>query len=187
MLERLADRGLLAITSFIFGMDNDTPGSAERTLERMRDWPPGIPVFGTLVPLPGTPLYARLETAGRLTRPKHWLDFHAFRMAHEPLRMSAEEAHAEVRHAWTSSYSPTAIAAAVERMGERPLAQRATLLIGRLFFRGIYFPQIGARDWLALAWRSRRTILGLAAEGLAARRNRRKARDEVPSPLGSAS
>jgi len=145
VLERLAERGLIAITSFIFGMDNDTPGSAERTLDRMRSWPPGLPVFGTLIPLPGTPLYDRLEAAGRLTRPKHWLDFHPFKMAHEPMKMSADEAHAEVRHAWTSSYEPAAIGAAVSRMGDRPLTHRATLLIGRLFFRGIYFPQMGTR------------------------------------------
>jgi radical SAM superfamily enzyme YgiQ (UPF0313 family) len=173
VLERLAERGLVAITSFIFGMDHDTPGSAERTLERMRAWPPGLPVFGTLVPLPGTPLYTRLEAAGRLTRPKHWLDFHPFRMAHEPLRMSTDDAHAEVRHAWVSSYSPEAIGAAVEQLRDRPLAHRATLLIGRLFFRGIYFPQTSTREWLKVLGQNRRTILALVGEGVSAWRARR--------------
>jgi len=32
VLERLALRNVYAITSFIFGMDNDTPGVADRTL-----------------------------------------------------------------------------------------------------------------------------------------------------------
>jgi len=50
-LERLAKRNLYAITSFIFGMDNDTPGGAVRTLEQIRSWPPGLPVFGLLTPL----------------------------------------------------------------------------------------------------------------------------------------
>ena len=44
-------------------MDNDTPGAAERTLEQIRSWPPGLPVFGTLIPFPSTPLYKRLEVA----------------------------------------------------------------------------------------------------------------------------
>ena len=69
MLERLAKRNIYAITSFIFGMDNDTPGVAERTLQQVRTWPPGLPIFGLLTPLPATPLYKRLEAAGRLTRP----------------------------------------------------------------------------------------------------------------------
>jgi len=75
VLERLTQRSVYAITSFIFGMDNDTVGVAERTLQQVRTWPPGLPIFGLLTPLPATPLYKRLETAGRLTRPKHWKEF----------------------------------------------------------------------------------------------------------------
>jgi len=72
VLQRLAQRNVYAITSFIFGMDNDTVGVAERTLKEIRTWPAGLPIFGLLTPLPATPLYKRLEAAGRLTRPKHW-------------------------------------------------------------------------------------------------------------------
>src|SRR5687768_15522294 len=97
VLERLSKRHIHAITSFIFGMDNDTPGTAERTLQQIRSWPPGLPVFGTLTPFPSTPLYKRLEVAGRLTRPKHWLDFRPFAMAHTPLKMSNEETQTEVK------------------------------------------------------------------------------------------
>jgi hypothetical protein len=59
VLDRLAQRKIYAITSFIFGMDNDTPGVAERTLEQIRSWAPGLPVFGTLTPFPSTPQYNR--------------------------------------------------------------------------------------------------------------------------------
>src|SRR4029077_2695564 len=52
VLNRLAERDLFAIPSFIFGMDNDTPGVAERTLKEIRTWAPGLPVFGLLTPLP---------------------------------------------------------------------------------------------------------------------------------------
>src|SRR5664280_399795 len=55
VLERLAERNVYAITSFIFGMDNDSVGVAERTLEQVRTWPPGLPIFGLLTPLPATP------------------------------------------------------------------------------------------------------------------------------------
>jgi radical SAM superfamily enzyme YgiQ (UPF0313 family) len=94
VLERLAQRNVYAITSFIFGMDNDTPGVAERTLQEIRTWPPGLPIFGLLTPLPATPLYKRLEAAGRLTRPKHWQKFIPFEMAHTPLKMTIAQAHA---------------------------------------------------------------------------------------------
>ncbi len=114
VLERLAKRNVYAITSFIFGMDNDTTGVAERTLEQVRTWPPGLPIFGLLTPLPATPLYKRLETAGRLTRAKHWQEFIPFSMAHTPLKMTIEEAHAEVNYGWANSYSPEALAQAVD-------------------------------------------------------------------------
>ena len=91
-------------------MDNDTVGVAERTLQQVRTWPPGLPIFGLLTPLPATPLYKRLEAAGRLTRPKHWREFIPFAMAHTPLKMTIEEAHAEVRYGWNHAYSPEAIA-----------------------------------------------------------------------------
>ena len=47
VLQRLAQRNIYAITSFIFGMDNDT-GVASRSLKEIQSWPPGLPVFGQL-------------------------------------------------------------------------------------------------------------------------------------------
>ena len=88
VLQALARRNVYAITSFIFGLDHDTPGVAERTLAQIREWPPVLPVFGQITPFPATPLYARLENEGRLTRAKHWLEFAPFRMAHTPLHIT---------------------------------------------------------------------------------------------------
>jgi radical SAM superfamily enzyme YgiQ (UPF0313 family) len=170
VLQRLADRNVFAITSFIFGMDNDTVGVAERTLQEIRTWPPGLPIFGLLTPLPATPLYKRLEAAGRLTRPKHWQEFIPFAMAHTPLKMTIEEAHAEVKYGWAKSYSPEAIAKALASVAHKPLGFRINILIARLCFRGIYFPQLGRFAWVKTISQNRRTILGLFREGLGLRR-----------------
>jgi radical SAM superfamily enzyme YgiQ (UPF0313 family) len=170
VLERLAQRDIHAITSFIFGLDNDTPGAADRTLEQIRSWPPGLPVFGTLIPFPSTPLYKRLEVAGRLTRPKHWLDFQPYKMAHTPLKMSIEQTHAEVLHAWTSSYSPEAIGAAVDAAADKPIGHRVNILIARLCFRGIYFPQMGKWEWTKVIAQNRRTIFKIVRDAFGARR-----------------
>jgi radical SAM superfamily enzyme YgiQ (UPF0313 family) len=166
VLNRLADRNVYAITSFIFGMDNDTVGVAERTLNEVRSWPPGLPIFGLLTPLPATPLYKRLEAAGRLTRVKHWQEFIPFAMAHTPLKMSIDEAHHEVRVGWDSSYSPEAIEKAVDSLRGKPLGYRINILIARICFRGIYFPQMGRFAWLKAILENRRTILKLIKQGL---------------------
>ena len=172
VLERLARRNVYAITSFIFGMDNDTPGVAERTLKEIRTWPPGLPIFGLLTPLPATPLYKRLAEAGRLTRPKHWQEFIPFEMAHTPLKMTIAEAHAEVKYGWASSYSSEAMAQAVDALREKPLGYRINIFIARMCFRGIYFPQMGPSAWLKLIWQNRRTIFSLTREGFATWRGR---------------
>ncbi len=179
VLERLAQRNLLAITSFIFGLDHDTPGVADRTLSEIRGWPAVLPVFGQLTPFPSTPLYARLAAAGRLTRPKHWLDFAPYLMAHTPLKMTIAEAQAEVGKGWTDSYSPEAIARAVDSLDGKPLWLRISMFLGRLSFRGIYFPQMSRWAWLKLALQNRRTIFKLLrsafSAGIEARRRRANA------------
>src|ERR1700737_288307 len=185
VLERLAKRNVYAITSFIFGMDNNTPGVAERTLEQVRTWPPGLPIFGLLTPLPATPLYKRLKATGRLTRPKHWQEFIPFAMAHTPLKMTIEEAHAEVKYGWAHAYSPEAMAQAVEALDEQPLGYRINIFLARLCFRGIYFPMMGRLAWLKVIAQNRQTIFKLAKEAVFGRRSRPRTPDRQ-SPYGDA-
>ncbi len=174
VLDRLASRNIYAITSFIFGMDNDTTGVAERTLEQIESWSPGLPVFGQLTPFPSTPLYTRLEKEGRMKRPKHWLEFAPFEMAHTPLKMSITGARAEVGEAWERSYSAKRNAEALEAIKNQPIEYRIGHLVARLFFRGIYFPQMKKRDWMKLLFDNRQTILGLTKEGFSTYRAARK-------------
>src|SRR4029077_13581031 len=110
---------VFAITSFIFGMDYVTVGVAESTLKEIHTWPAGLPIFGLLTTLPATPLYKRLEAAGRFTLPNHWQEFIPFAMPHTPLKMTIEEAHAEVRKGWASAYSPEAMAQAVDSLKDK--------------------------------------------------------------------
>src|SRR5688572_13720930 len=176
VLDGLARRNIYAITSFIFGMDNDTPGVATRTVDEIESWAPGLPVFGQLTPFPSTPLYDRLEKAGRLSRPKHWLDFAPFVMAHDPLKMTIEEAKTETFNAWSRSYSPERNWSAIQAIRNTPIQTRIGHLVARLFFRGIYFPQMNKRAWLKLIYDNRKPIIALTSEGLRTWRNARKNR-----------
>jgi len=166
VLQLLARHGLYAITSFIFGMDGDRSGIADRTLEQIHSWPPGLPVFGLLTPYPATPLYDRLAAAGRLTRPKHWLDFKPFVLAHSPLGLTADEAKAEVCKAWEASYSPAAIGPAMDWLQTKPLAHRTVHLGVHLLFRGVYFPQMKWHEWLHVLFQNRHAILRVIGQVL---------------------
>jgi radical SAM superfamily enzyme YgiQ (UPF0313 family) len=164
VLERLAARNIYAITSFIFGMDNDTPGVAARTVAEIESWPPGLPVFGQLTPFPATPLYDRLQKAGRLARPKHWMDFAPFVMAHTPLKMTISEAREEVQKAWSSSYSAKRNRQALKAIQDAPVQFRIGMLVSRLFFRGIYFPQMSRWAWIKLVAQNGSSIFNLTRE-----------------------
>jgi len=157
-------------------MDNDTVGVSERTVGEIETWAPGLPVFGQLTPFPATPLYDRLQKAGRLHRPKHWLEFAPFVMAHNPLKMTIEEAKDETFRAWSRSYSPERNWEAIQAIRSTPIQTRIGHLVARLFFRGIYFPQMSKRAWLKLLFENRKPILSLSREGIGTWRRARKRR-----------
>jgi radical SAM superfamily enzyme YgiQ (UPF0313 family) len=179
VLDRLAKRNIYAITSFIVGLDNDTPGVADRTLEQIESWPPGLPVFGQLTPFPATPLFDRLVKAGRLTRPKHWLEFAPYQMAHEPLKMTIPETQSELDQAWARSYSPERNLQVVNQLSDHPINYRVIHFIMRLFFRGIYFPQMNKRAWLKVIFQNRRSIFSLSREAIGAIRSSKKNKKRV--------
>ncbi|MGA3016463.1 MAG: radical SAM protein [Bryobacteraceae bacterium] len=182
VLQSLASRNVYAITSFIFGLDNDTPGVAARTLDQIREWPPVLPVFGQITPFPATPLYTRLQKEGRLTRPKHWLEFAPFRMAHTPLKITIPEVQTEVRYAWTNSYSPAATQRALDSIAQEPAAYKINHLASRLFFRGIYFPQKGVWSWLRLIAQNRGPLYSVVKDCFTQWHGTRRSPDPVFIP-----
>lgn len=174
VLNRLARRNIYAITSFIFGLDNDTPGVADRTLKEIEQWPPVMPVFSPLVPLPGTPTYKKLGAEGRLTRPKHWLNFKHNSLAHTPLKMTISETRAELDRAWLNSYSPKSNERALDWFDSGKTNEQIMHLIMRMFFRGIYFPQRNTRVWTRLVAQNHRPIIRMIKQGYGKYKEERK-------------
>jgi hypothetical protein len=130
----------------------------------MREWPPVLPVFGQITPFPATPLYDRLAREGRLTRPKHWLEFAPFRMAHTPLKISVAGVQEEVKYAWTNSYSPAATQRALDSIADEPVPYKISHFAARIFFRGIYFPPKSAWQWFKLIARNRASVYRIVRE-----------------------
>jgi hypothetical protein len=97
-------------------------------------------------------------------------------MAYDPLKMTIEDAKAETFEAWSRSYSPERNQAAIESIAHAPIQTRISHLVARLFFRGIYFPQMSKRAWLKLLFDNRKPIAGLAREGFSTWRRSRQSR-----------
>ena len=74
VVAKLHRRGIAVYGTFVFGYDGDTPDTIARSLDFALSSRLEIANFNPLTPTPGSPLYDRLETEGRLLRPKWWLD-----------------------------------------------------------------------------------------------------------------
>jgi hypothetical protein len=102
-------------------------------------------------------------------------------MAFTPKNISISEAEAEVRKAWSDSYSAEAVAAAMTKLRNRPFREKSVFFFARLLFRGIYFPQMRRREWLWLLVLNRRAIIQLIREAVPAHRRPQP----VNVPIGS--
>lgn len=184
ILNLLAKYELYAITSFIFGMEGDRPGVSENTYRQVDAWPPGLPVFGILTPYPATPLYDRLKSEGRLTRPEHWLDFQAFKAAYLPKGLTADQAEEEVRRAWAHCYRPRAFRKSQDWLlrNGKTFGYQVMHFVARILFRGIYFPQMTRWAWIKLLARNYSTIGSLVFQGLKSQRRARRKRSDTAAP-----
>lgn len=73
-IRRFAEHGIMFCGSFLFGYDGDTIETIKASYEFAMRNRMVLAHFNTLYPMPGTPLYDRLQTEGRLRYEKWWLD-----------------------------------------------------------------------------------------------------------------
>jgi hypothetical protein len=100
--------------------------------------------------------------------------------------MTIQEARNETDRAWRASYSPERNAEALNSIKDSAFRYRLSHLISRLFFRGIYFPQMNKRAWLKLIFQNRGPIVSLTKEAVGMWRASRKNKPVVegePAPV----
>lgn len=107
IMDMLHDHGISTWGSFVFGFDTDSPDVFDRTVEFGIEMKLTMALYAILTPYPGTALYRRLLTEGRLTDPKWWLgtDHDAGSPYYEPARMSREQLREGWVRAWKDFYS----------------------------------------------------------------------------------
>jgi radical SAM superfamily enzyme YgiQ (UPF0313 family) len=85
--------GIRIYGTFIFGYDHDTPETFRSTVEFACDQKLAIAAFNHITPFPGTPLYERMKSEGRLLFDAWWLDdsYRYNMIPYRPKNMSPEE------------------------------------------------------------------------------------------------
>ncbi len=90
LIKRAHDYGMTMQGGIIFGLDGDTPDIFDLTLEKMYEYELDTVEINILTPYPGTPLYDRLEKAGRIIS-RDWSRYNQTDIVFQPKNMSVEE------------------------------------------------------------------------------------------------
>jgi len=89
VMKAFHDHDILILAGLIFGLDHDDEGVFERTLRFCERNRIELPSFFILTPLPGTPLYKRMESEGRLLH-KDWTKYNGATVVFKPKLMTEE-------------------------------------------------------------------------------------------------
>src|ERR1017187_1518472 len=89
-IARLHGLGIMVNGSFVFGMDEDDPSVFERTVEWAIRQGIETATFHILTPYPGTALYTRMMTQGRLLH-RNWDLYDPRHTVFRPARMTPEQ------------------------------------------------------------------------------------------------
>jgi radical SAM superfamily enzyme YgiQ (UPF0313 family) len=124
VVQRLHERGIPLQGYFVFGLDDDTTDVFLRTAEFAVDARIDLPRFAIVTPFPGTGLYTRLESEGRLLT-RNWELYDGQRAVFQPARMTVDELQRGTEAAWKFAYSGKSI---VRRLWHSPGSPLLALL-----------------------------------------------------------
>ena len=102
-IRRLDDLGVMVNGSFVFGLDDDDPDVFRRTVDWAIDNGVTTATFHILTPYPGTPLFAKMEAAGRITT-RDWDLYDTRHVVYQTRGLSAKELKAGYDWAYKEFY-----------------------------------------------------------------------------------
>ncbi len=103
-LKAIHDHDIMILAGFIFGLDHDDEGVFERTLRFCERNRIELPSFFLLTPLPGTALFQRMESEGRLLH-KDWGQYNGATVVFKPRLMTEETLQRGFNWACKEGYS----------------------------------------------------------------------------------
>jgi len=103
LLDRIRDRGIKVIASFVFGFDHDQKDVFDRTVAFAKSNGIEEAEFHILTPYPGSRLYERLEAEGRLET-RDFSRYTTSSVVYRPANMSARELYDGYLSAWKEFY-----------------------------------------------------------------------------------
>jgi radical SAM superfamily enzyme YgiQ (UPF0313 family) len=103
-MKAVHDHDIMVVAGLIFGLDHDDEGVFERTLRFCERNRIELPSFFLLTPLPGTALFQRMESEGRLLH-KDWAQYNGATVVFKPRLMTEETLQRGFNWACKEAYS----------------------------------------------------------------------------------
>ena len=148
-LANMSRHKLSVYGTFIFGYDHDTPQSISETVDFAIEHGLFIAAFNHITPFPGTPLYERMKTEGRLLYDAWWLDdrYRYNMIPFQPRNMSPDELAKLCLDARRRFYSWSSIA----RRAMAPVNRRTLYLLrNHLIINAMHHWDVEGRSGLPL-------------------------------------
>jgi radical SAM superfamily enzyme YgiQ (UPF0313 family) len=115
-VEKIHDRGIGIMGTFIVGLDDDDPGVFQSIIDfcvnSRLDWALAF----IMAPYPGTDSFLRLEKEGRILS-RDWEKYDSLNVVYQPLLMSVEELERGLRTIWKEVFTTSSI---YRRIFKRP-------------------------------------------------------------------
>ena len=118
-IRRFHAHGIAVNGTFVFGLDSDTSDVFDRTAQFVIDTAIDLPRFAILTPFPGTALFNRLESEGRMLT-KDWELYDGQHVVFQPKQMTIEQLQRGNSKVWRKVYSYGSIA---RRMRNTPVSR----------------------------------------------------------------
>lgn len=123
-VNKVRERGISIWASFVVGFDGDTPASIAETVELAKDARLDFAQFSALTPLPGTQLYAKYLSEGRIFN-HDWSAYSLGQVVFQPALMDVLTMKKALYETWREFYSLGAI---YRRLPLWPLNKRQIIL-----------------------------------------------------------
>ena len=105
--DKLHEHGIAVLGAFIFGLESDTPQTIKNRTQYILNSDIDAMQTTILTPLPGTPLFNRMQKENRLifnNFPEDWARYDFVEVVFKPKLMSTKELTASMNEAWTTLY-----------------------------------------------------------------------------------
>ena len=135
----------------MFGLDDDKPEVFDRTARFAVEAGIDLPRFAIVTPFPGTNLFRRLESEGRILT-RNWELYDGQHVVFQPKHLSVTDLEQGTQRAWQSVYSWSGIVSRIRRTAAPWSVAIVTNLGYRRYARNLHrFYTCGGmigRDWM---------------------------------------